>query len=127
MTDAPALILIVDDDPFTAEMTGMIIEMSGFETVIAEGGPDALEKIAAGPSIRAVVSDMNMPFMDGIQLFAEMRQQGFTQPFVLITGEDAAPLRAANPDIDAILTKDEELQEKLPETVGSLLAVSRKG
>jgi CheY-like chemotaxis protein len=38
MTDTPAIILVVDDDPFTAELTAMIIEMAGYETVIAEGG-----------------------------------------------------------------------------------------
>ena len=121
MTDTPATILVVDDDPFTAELTGMIIEMAGYETVIAEGGLDALEKIEGNPAIRAVVSDMNMPIMDGIELFAELRRQGYSQPFLLITGEEAAPLRLAHPEIDAIMTKDEQLQETLPEMVASLI------
>lgn len=121
MSDTQATILVVDDDAFTAELTGMILEMAGYETIIAEGGMDALEKMAENPVIRMVVSDMNMPFIDGLQLFAELRQQGFSQPFVLITGEDAAPLRLAHPDIDAVMTKDEQLQETLPEIVGSLL------
>jgi CheY-like chemotaxis protein len=127
MTDTFATILVVDDDPFTAELTGLILESAGYGTVIADGGVDAMEKIVAAPSIQAVVSDLNMPFIDGVQLFAELRQQGFAQPFVLLTGEDAAPLRSAHPDIDAILTKDEELQEILPEMVASLLKASRKG
>jgi CheY-like chemotaxis protein len=121
MTDTPATILVVDDDPFTAELTGMIIEMAGYETVIAEGGLDALEKIEGNPAIRAVVSDMNMPIMDGVELFAELRRQGYSQPFLLITGEEAAPLRLAHPEIDAIMTKDEQLQETLPEMVASLI------
>jgi len=122
MTEEAATILVVDDDPFTAELTGMIIEMAGYETVIAEGGVDALEKIEANPAIRVVVSDMNMPFMDGVELFAELRRQGFSQPFLLVTGEDAAPLRLAHPEINAIMTKDEQLQETLPEMVESLLS-----
>jgi CheY-like chemotaxis protein len=64
---------------------------------------------------------MNMPFMDGVQLFAELRQQGFTQPFVLLTGDDAVPLRLAHPEMDGVLTKSEDLQEELPELVESLL------
>jgi CheY-like chemotaxis protein len=127
MTDTFATILVVDDDPFTAELTGLILESAGYGTVIADGGVDAMEKIVADSSIQAVVSDLNMPFIDGVQLFEELRQQGFAQPFVLLTGEDAAPLRSAHPDIDAILTKDEELQEILPEMVASLLTASRKG
>lgn len=122
MDDTPVTILVVDDDEFTAELTGLILESAGYGTVIAEGGLDALEKIAADPTVDVVVSDMNMPFIDGIQLFAELREQGFRQPFVLLTGEDAAPLRLAHPDMDAVLTKDEQLQEILPEMIESLLA-----
>lgn len=123
MSDNPATILVVDDDEFTAELTGMILETAGYGVVIAVGGMDALEKIAQDPSIRIVASDMNMPFLDGIQLFSELREQGFKQPFVLLTGDEAAPLRLAHPDIDAVMTKDENLQESLPELIESLLSV----
>lgn len=122
MSDATATILVVDDDLFTAELTGMVLEMAGYEVLTAEGGPDALEKLATTPAIAAVVSDMNMPFMSGVELFDELRRQGCRRPFVLLTGEDAGPLRAAHPDLDAVLTKDEQLQETLPGLVASLLA-----
>ena len=122
MTDTPVTILVVDDDEFTAELTGLILESSGYNPVIAVGGMDALDKIANDPTIRVVVSDMNMPFIDGVQLFAELRQQGFSQPFVLLTGEEAAPLREAHPDLDAVLTKDEQLQDALPEVIEALLS-----
>ena len=125
-TDTPATVLVVDDDPFTAQLTGFILESAGYIVIIAEGGVDALEKMAATPSIAIVVSDMNMPFIDGIQLFTELRGQGDRRPFVLITGEKAAPLRTAHPDIDAVVTKDEQLQEKLPACVDTLISISRK-
>ena len=122
MSDVPVKILVVDDDEFTAEMTGMFLEMAGYETVIAIGGMDAMDKIGTDPEIRLVLSDMNMPFMDGVQLFEELRGQGFVQPFVLLTGEESAPLKLAHPHLDAVLTKDEDLREKLPELVAELLA-----
>lgn len=121
MSDA-ATILVVDDDEFTAELTGMLLDASGYGVVIAIGGMEALEKIAEDATISMVVSDMNMPFMDGVQLFAELRGSGCDLPFVLLTGEEAAPLRAAHPDLDGVLTKDEDLQETLPEMVAALLA-----
>ena len=124
MTDTPTTILVVDDDEFTAELTGMILEAAGYDVVIAVGGMEALDKIAADPTVSMVVSDMNMPFIDGIQLFAELREQGFLQPFMLLTGDEAAPLRLAHPDIDAVVTKDENLQEMLPEMVEALLSRS---
>ena len=122
MSDTPATILVVDDDEFTAELTGMILEAVGYDVVIAVGGMEALEKISEDTAIRMVVSDMNMPVIDGIQLFAELREQGYNQPFVLLTGDDAAPLRVAHPEMDAVLTKDEDLQEALPDLVESLLS-----
>lgn len=121
MSDTPATILVVDDDEFTAQLTGMILESADYGVVIAVGGMEALEKISEDTTIRMVVSDMNMPVIDGIQLFAELREQGYNQPFVLLTGDDAAPLRVAHPDMDAVLTKDEDLQEALPDLVESLL------
>jgi CheY-like chemotaxis protein len=65
---------------------------------------------------------MNMPFMDGVELCAELRRQGLTQPFLLITGDEAAPLKLAHPEIDVIMTKDEHLQETLPELLVALLS-----
>lgn len=127
MSDALADILVVDDDVFTAEMTGLILESAGYGAIIAEGGIDALEKISSTPSICAVVSDMNMPLIDGIQLFSELRRLGFFQPFVLLSGEAAEPLRAAHPDMDAVLSKDELLQELLPQTVATLIDRANHG
>lgn len=121
MSNRAATILVVDDDEFTAELTGMILEMAGYETVLAENGMDALEKMLEHPGIRAVVSDLNMPFIDGVQLFAELREHGFNQPFVLLSGDAAAPLRLAHPELDAVLLKDEQLAESLPEMVAALL------
>jgi CheY-like chemotaxis protein len=124
MSDTPTTILVVDDDEFTAQLTGMILESAGYDVVIAVGGMEALDKMAKDHTINIVVSDMNMPFIDGVQLFAELREQGFKQSFVLLTGDEAAPLRLAHPDMDAVLTKDENLQETLPELVESLLSRS---
>lgn len=126
MTDAPAKILVVDDDLFTAQLTGLVLEASGYEVLMAGGGIDALEKIEEAPGLRAIVSDMNMPFISGTQLFAELRQQGCRLPFVLLTGQDAGGLQLAHPQIDAVLAKDERFQELLPELIGSLLARHQK-
>jgi CheY-like chemotaxis protein len=107
-------IIVVDDDPFAAELMGVILESEGFEVILAEGGVDALEKIAVDPYIKIIVSDMNMPFLTGVQLFEELRHNGFSQPFLLLTAEDPAVLRSLHPEIDAVLAKDEEVQETLP-------------
>lgn len=124
MSENSVTILVVDDDTFTGEMTGMILESAGYEVLLAESGLVALEMVAEHDDIRLVVSDMLMPFLDGIQLFDELRQQGYTRPFVLLTGEDAEPLRSAHPAMNAILTKDEHLQDVLPQLVIDLLGAA---
>ncbi len=117
MPASDVTILVVDDDVFTAELTGLSLEAAGYGVLIAEGGLDALEKLAENPSIRLVVSDLNMPIMDGVELFGELRQRAFRQPFVLLSGQEVEPC----PGMAARLVKDEHLQEALPRLVGELL------
>jgi CheY-like chemotaxis protein len=122
MTDSPPTILVVDDDPLTAELAGLALELGGFAAVTAEGALDGLEQLARDGSIQAIVSDLNMPLMDGLAFFRELRQQGFTQPFILLSSQDG-PLE---PGIAAVLAKDEHFQEALPERVAALLAAERR-
>jgi CheY-like chemotaxis protein len=121
MNETTVHILVVDDDPFTAEMTGMMLEEPGHEIILANSGMEALGILASDPLIRIVISDMNMPGISGIQLFTGMRERGFKLPFVLITGDESPPLNLEY-SMDAIITKDEELDVILPKTVDSLLA-----
>ena len=114
-------ILVVDDDQFTAEMTGMILEEAGHEIVLATGGMEALGILASDPLVGIVISDLNMPGISGIQLFGGMRERGFNVPFVLLTGDDSPPLHLEYP-LDAIIAKDEDLDVRLPAIVASLLA-----
>ncbi len=117
-------ILVVDDDSFTAEVTGMILDEPEYEIVLAYSGIDALAKIASDPLIRVVISDMNMPGISGIQLFTGMHERGYKLPFVLLTGDESPPLRLEYP-MDAIVTKDAALEVILPKVVASLLLKSQ--
>jgi CheY-like chemotaxis protein len=121
MNETRGSILVVDDDSFTASLTGMVLEEAGYDVLLADGGVEALEHLAANPAIRLVVSDLNMPSMNGAQLFAELRKRGHPQRFVLLTGEAAEPIKAANPGVDAVVTKDEQLQDDLPNIIATLL------
>ena len=122
MSEPSATVLIVDDHRLTAELTGMALEAAGFEVLIEEDGPAALAVLAGGAPVRAVVSDMNMPGMDGLALLDALRLQGFTQPFILLTGQDETAQLARHPGLDAVMTKDETVEEALPLLLASLLA-----
>lgn len=115
-------ILVVDDDAMAAEMTGAVLEEMGHEVVLAEDGVDAAGKLNDDASIAMVISDMNMPMVSGIDLFRELREQGNLLPFILLTGDEPAPLLAQEPRLDACLLKDFSLEETLPQVLADVLA-----
>jgi len=78
-------VLVVDDAPVDRLVTGAIIDqMPGWRARYAQGGEEALGEIARErPGI--VLTDMNMPEMDGLALVAEIRRLYPTVPVVLMT------------------------------------------
>jgi len=115
-------ILVVDDDAMAGEMTGAVLEGMGHEVVLAEDGVDAASKLNADGGIQMIISDMNMPMVSGIDLFRELREQGSTLPFILLTGDEPAGLLQQEPKLDACLLKDFSLEETLAETMAAVLA-----
>lgn len=81
-------ILAVDDSASMRQMVGFTLKKAGFEVVEAKDGSEALS-IAKQQSFDAVISDVNMPIMDGITLIKELRtlpSYKFT-PLLMLTTE----------------------------------------
>ncbi len=68
-----ARILVVDDSPTIRRVVTSILEASAFETVAAEDGQDALEKLQNGTEVDLVLLDFVMPRMNGYQFCRELR------------------------------------------------------
>ena len=86
-----ATILAVDDSASMRQMVCFTLRHAGYEVIEAADGVDALE-YARGNSVNLVLTDVNMPRMDGITLVRELRQLDtykFTPMLVLTT--EAAP------------------------------------
>ena len=66
-------ILVVDDDVIARSMVQMILTKENYEVVLAENGEEALALLQHG-GIRLVISDWNMPKMDGIDLCQHVRK-----------------------------------------------------
>ena len=115
-------ILVVDDDSMAAEMAGAVLEEQGHEVILAEDGVDAALKLNADRGIEMVICDMNMPMVSGIDLFRELREQGSTLPFILLTGDEPSGLLLQEPRLDACLLKDFSLEETLPQVMAEVLA-----
>jgi len=83
--DLPLNVLIVEDDCAMAQMCAKLIRRRGHTAVIAESCPDALA-IVKSQGIDAILSDVHMPHMSGIELMAQVRQFNTQIPVILMTG-----------------------------------------
>lgn len=81
-------VLIVDDDPDLRDMTASFLEREReeFNATTVAGGDEALEYID-GNHIDAIVSDYDMPSMNGIELLENVRDKYQQIPFILFTGK----------------------------------------
>ena len=93
---AAASILIVDDSPSIRKMVRAALGSARFAVIEAVDGCDALEKAMAQP-FDLVLTDQNMPGMDGIALTRKLRQQPHlsSTPIIILTTESGAPLKQA--------------------------------
>lgn len=116
------LVLVVDDDPLAGEMIAFVLDDQGYQVVKAENAVEALELLNDKPSIELIVSDMNMPLVNGVELYRELKTQGSKLPFILLTGDDPEAARSQEPAIDACLMKDFSMEETLPATIAKVMA-----
>ncbi len=83
-------ILIVDDEPDLLEIIALQLEALGYRVFKAQNGQVALDLIKIrqnqGQYFDAIMSDFNMPQMNGLVLLKEIRKLEFAVPFVFYTG-----------------------------------------
>lgn len=83
----PGVILVVDDEWINREMMQALLEGEGYRVMLAHGGQQALEMVAAQPP-DLVLTDVRMPGMNGYDLCARLKSDAATRhiPVVLISG-----------------------------------------
>jgi len=84
ITSKAPRILLVDDTPFFREVVKRYFERIGLHVVTAVDGNDGLRQLATQP-FDLVVSDIEMPNLDGWGFCREARTQGYTTPFLALT------------------------------------------
>lgn len=118
--------LLVADDSFTTrELIRTILQSAGYDVTTAVDGFDALDKLRAGP-YDLVVSDVEMPRVDGFQLTNHIRKDlGLTDlPVIIVTSlaSEAHRRRGLEVGAQAYIVKSQFNQSNLLETVQQLLA-----
>jgi CheY-like chemotaxis protein len=104
-------VMVVEDDRDARETLAMALAQSGYTVDIVEDGRQALGRLGSWPA-DVLVSDVNMPRMDGLELIRAMRASGRTQPVVLITGGEWDQItRTAAHGASACLRKPMSLEE----------------
>lgn len=115
MEESKYIVLIVDDDDFVREMIAEIFQGADFLTETVSNGNDALQRLSLNSTFDVVVSDMNMPGMNGLELLKEIRKNGMDIPLIILTGNEelTIAIEAMNNGANDYLLKDENIQDTI--------------
>lgn len=85
----PKQILAVDDSPTMLQSISLTLQKEGYIVTTATDGVDALGKLNSGSRFHAIITDVNMPNMDGITLTREVRKIPACKfiPIIVLTTE----------------------------------------
>ncbi|MBX9935662.1 MAG: hybrid sensor histidine kinase/response regulator [Burkholderiaceae bacterium] len=117
-------VLVVDDSLNTREIERDVLQAYGYQVTLAEDGLDGLNKALAN-DFDAVLTDVEMPHMDGFTLTARLRQEAKyqTKPIIIITSREKEEdkRRGIQVGADAYIVKGDFDRSNLVDTLKSLL------
>jgi two-component system response regulator MprA len=107
-------LLVVDDDRAVRESLRRALTLEGYDVDLAEDGADGLARVA-GASPDAIVLDVAMPVVDGIEMCRRLRHDGASLPILMLTARESVTDRVAGLDAgaDDYLVKPFALEELL--------------
>jgi CheY-like chemotaxis protein len=85
-------LLLVDDDTGVRLTLAALIGLCGYDVAAAASGDEALRLIASGERFVALVTDVHMPEMTGIELVTTLLERGIDLPVLFLSGQADAPL-----------------------------------
>ncbi len=88
-TEPQASILLVDDDEDTRKLIARLLENRGYTVTISQDGIDALLYLGK-KHFDLILSDVNMPNLDGFKLLEMMNQKGIKAPVIFLTARTGA-------------------------------------
>ncbi|MEH2057424.1 MAG: hybrid sensor histidine kinase/response regulator [Nostoc sp.] len=121
---SPKVVLVVDDAISLRQTLSLTLQKSGYQVIQAQNGVEALEKLQLHPEIQVVVSDLEMPRMNGFELLSNFRQYPNLEkiPVVILTSRSAEKHRQLAQELGAkaYLTKP-YLEHEFLSTINSLI------
>jgi two-component system, OmpR family, response regulator MprA len=121
-------VLVVDDEPAVRVALERALRLEAYEVELAADGLEALDRLAAGVPPDAVVLDVAMPHVDGLEVCRRLRDAGDRTPVLMLTARDAIADRVKGLDAgaDDYLVKPFALEELLAR-LRALLRRARDG
>jgi two-component system, chemotaxis family, sensor kinase CheA len=122
---APKRVLLVDDSVTTRALERSILEAAGYDVVTAPDGQAAWQILSGDEDVDVVVSDVDMPHMDGFTLAETIRRSNRRRelPVILVTARDndADRQRGLQAGADAYIVKSGFRQETLLDAIAELV------
>lgn len=114
-------ILLVDDDPDLLKLISLRLTSAGYRVRTADSGETALAALAVSRPA-AMVTDLRMPGIDGMQLFEAIHRQHPTLPVIILTAHGTIPdaVTATQRGVFAFLTKPFDSQQLLQKVASAL-------
>ena len=108
-------ILVVDDERAVRESLRRALELEGYEIELAGDGREAIERLEKEAEPDAIVLDVLMPGLDGLEVCKRIRLRGSRVPVLMLTARDEVESRVAGLDAgaDDYVTKPFALEELL--------------
>jgi CheY-like chemotaxis protein len=85
--DTPITVLVVDDHAQAREVISRLLEAEGYKVVVAGNGAEAIVQLEANASIGAVVTDVTMPDMTGVELAYHVKEHYPSLPIAIVSGD----------------------------------------
>ena len=90
--------LVVDDEEGVRSIMARVLELRSFEVLVAASGAEALEiMLREGAGIRALITDVRMPGMTGVELARQVAAGGMDLPVLFISGQLDTPMPVSWP------------------------------
>ena len=87
-------ILIVDDSSMIRLVVSKAAKKAGYDVIEASNGKEGLEKLIKNNCISLILSDINMPVMDGMEMVSKIKETNNKFiPIVMLTTEDSLELK----------------------------------
>ncbi len=87
---APPCILVAEDDPGLLDVMTHLLGESGYRTIAVSNGREAIERLRE-TAVDIVVTDIQMPEADGVDVLRAAREHNLDTPVILVTGNPSVP------------------------------------